>query len=246
MADPITGTTPTETVSTQGTGQTILGKSDQPVVSSDESILDVAGAEDKEALEADNKRILEADPASLSEEENAKRDGLIKAKDEAKAKALADEKAKGVPDKYDIKPPEGVALDPAVMDKVMPVFKQLGLTNNQAQKMVDLHTELLREINSKGESNFKAFLESSAKETMDALGANAKAELAFVAKVKNLFSPATLEILNSSGMGNQKSFIMDLAKIGRMFAEEKNVDTGKSSAGGSDAAEKLFPNMKKS
>lgn len=244
MADPITNAATTSTEAT-GNETTVLGNSDQPVISKDETILDAAGAEEKAALEAENKRLLDADPATLSPEDVAKREGLVKEQEAAKAKALAAEKAKGVPEKYEIKAPEGVELDPVVIGKITPIFKEVGLTNAQAQKMVDLHTELLKEINDKAATNFKSFLESSAKETMDALGNNAKAELAYVAKVKNLFSPETLEILNASGMGNQKSFIFDLAKIGRMFSEEKLVDTGKGSAGQMDAAEKLYPNMKK-
>lgn len=237
-ATTTTEATPVENITS------VLTTSDQPVVSKDESVLDVAGTAEKAAVEAENKRLIESDPTKLNPEEAVKREGLVKQQEEVKAKALAEEKAKGVPEKYDIKAPEGVTLDQAKMDAATAVFKAEGLTNKQAQQMVNLFAAQTKLLNDESATNFKSFMENSAKETMEALGANAKSELAFVAKVKNILSPETIELLSASGMGNQKSFIMDLAKIGRMFSEEKNVDTGKGSAGGKSAADILYPNMK--
>ena len=114
-----------------------------------------------------------------------------------------------------------------------------------AQKLIDLDIGLRKEDAERSNVAFKQFLDDSAKETMTALGANAKQELAYVAKVKAHFSPETIELMNSSGMGNIKSFIFDLAKIGRLLSEEKFVDTGKGSAGGEDVAKKLYPTMEK-
>ena len=44
-----------------------------------------------------------------------------------------------VPDKYDFKAPEGQTIDPAVIEKATPIFKELGLTNDAAQKLVDFY-----------------------------------------------------------------------------------------------------------
>ena len=239
--------TPAATTSTEApaSSTSVLSNADQPVISKDDSILDVAGQQDKAEKEADAQRLLKADPATLTPEDVAKRDGLVKADEEAKAKALEAEKAKGVPEKYDIKAPEGVTLNEARIAEATEIFKANGLTNKQAQEMVNLFVKQTAVAQKEAEDTFNAFKENSAKETMEALGANAKTELNFVAKVKNMFSPETVEILSASGMGNQKSFIMDLAKIGRLFSEERNVDTGKGSAGGKDIADVLYPNYNK-
>jgi hypothetical protein len=45
--------------------------------------------------------------------------------------------AKVVPDKYEFKAPEGHTLDAAAIEAVTPIFKELGLTQEQAQKLVD-------------------------------------------------------------------------------------------------------------
>ena len=243
MPDPIVtpATTPTEAAAAPAS---VLATSDQPIVGQGESILDTAGAQEKIEQEAESKRLLAADPATLSPEDFTKREAVVKAQEAAKAKALADEKAKGVPEKYEFKLPEGMTLDQARMDKVTPIFKDAGLTNIQAQKMVDLWLTEMKGVKDTQDAEFKSFLDSSAKETMAALGTTAKAELAYVAKVKNLLSKETIELLSTSGMGNQKAFILDMAKIGKMFSEEKLVDTGKTAAPSKDAASVLYPNMK--
>jgi len=234
-------TTPTESVAQES----IVATADQPVVTSNESVLDVAGSQEKAAQEAENSKLLAADPKTLSPENVTKRDGLLKAKEEADKKAILEQRMKGVPEKYDIKEPEGVKLQPERMTPVYAEFKKMGLTNDQAQGMVNLFVAQQKMNAEESATTFKNFLKTSADETMKALGSNAKTELAYVAKVKNYLSPETLDILNSSGMGNIKCFIQDLAKIGRMFSEEKNVDTGKGSGTSNDPASKLFPNLAK-
>lgn len=42
------------------------------------------------------------------------------------------------PDKYDFKAPEGQKLDAGAIEEATPVFKELGLDNAQAQRLVDL------------------------------------------------------------------------------------------------------------
>ena len=221
MADePITGTNPNEPV----VEESLLGTADQPVVSEDESVLDTAGAEEKAAREAEDKRLLETKDTELKPEEVTRKAELVKAKQEEADKKAAEIRAKGVPEKYELKPPEGMTLDEDRLAKVTPVFKKLGLTNEQAQGLSDYYSEMQKEQAATNEATLKDWREKSSKETMDALGANAKTELAYVAKVKNLLSKETIEALNASGIGNMKHFIYDMAKVGRLFSEEHLVD----------------------
>jgi hypothetical protein len=238
------------TTSTEAEGATqeapsVLSGSDQPVVSKEESILDVAGTQEKAEIEAENKRLIEADPATLTPEDVTKRDVAVKAKEAADAKALAESKAKGVPAEYNIVPPEGITLNPERLVSVKAAFKENGLTQDQAQAMVNLFVAQSKVANAEAEQTFKTFMEDSAKETMAALGNTAKTELAYVAKIKNLLSPETIDLLSSSGMGNQKSFIFDLAKIGRLISEERNVDTGRTASSNKSPADILYPSMNK-
>ena len=186
------------------------------------SILD--GAIDEAGL-AENKRILEADPKTLKPEELETRKELEEAK---KAEA-----AKSVPEKYEVKLPEGMEKDTGLLDKITPVFKEIGITGEQAQKIVDVYAPYVKqqfEAKAKAfqeaqEVNFKNFLESEKKNTMDKLGADAKNQLIFAAKSRDRFlSKETQELLNAAGIANNHSFISDLIRMGKAISEEKLVE----------------------
>lgn len=215
-------TTETPATTTTEAETSVLSTADQPIVSEGESVLDTAGAEQKAAREAEDKRIMEADDKTLKPEEVTRKAELVKAKQDEADKKLAEIKAKGVPDKYEIKPPEGMTLDQVTLDKVTPVFKEIGLTNVQAQKLSDLYTSLTQEVATASDLKFKTWNEANVKETMSL--PNIKEELKSVAKVKGLYSPETIEALNASGIGNLKCFILDSAKIGKLFSEEHLVN----------------------
>ena len=55
---------------------------------------------------------------------------------EVKAEAKA-EPGK-VPEKYELKAPEGYTIDPKVVEEATPIFKELGLSQDQAQKLTDI------------------------------------------------------------------------------------------------------------
>jgi hypothetical protein len=245
-----TATTTTEAV-VPVVEESIISKADQPIVSEGESVLDTAGAEEKAAREAEDKRIMEADEKTLKPEEVTYKAELVKAKQDATDKQAAEIRAKGVPEKYDIKTPEGLTLDETALTKVTPVFKELGITNLQAQGLVNYFGQVMKDQTAIQEATFKNWNEGNVKETMSALGANSKIELAYVAKVKNMFSPETIEALNASGIGNLKSFILDMAKVGKLFSEEHLVNDRTtrrpSTSGGTneEIAEKFYPNMNK-
>lgn len=54
-----------------------------------------------------------------------------------KTKPAEPAKPSTAPEKYDFKAPEGKALDQAAIDAYTPIFKEMGLTQDQAQKLVD-------------------------------------------------------------------------------------------------------------
>ena len=60
---------------------------------------------------------------------------------EPKVEPKADDKpiAPTVPEKYDFKAPEGQSLDAALVERATPIFKELGLTQDAAQKLVDFY-----------------------------------------------------------------------------------------------------------
>jgi hypothetical protein len=83
---------------------------------------------------AEEERRAKLSPEDLKKEDDTKAEEAAK-----KAKEEADGKA---PEKYaDFKVPEGVEADKALLDETTPVFKEIGLSQASAQKMIDLFAE---------------------------------------------------------------------------------------------------------
>jgi len=91
--------------------------------------------------------------------------------------------------------------------------------------MVDAYIGIQKAQIESQETAFNKFVVDSKHETIEALGANYKQEMAFAAKVKERYlSKETMEKLNASGLANDKDLISDLIKIGRDISEDKLVE----------------------
>jgi hypothetical protein len=63
------------------------------------------------------------------------------AADDTTDEAKGDTEAAEVPETYTFEMPEGMELDQGLLDKATPTFKELGLTNEQASKLVGIYAE---------------------------------------------------------------------------------------------------------
>lgn len=169
-------------------------------------------------------------------------------KEEKKEEAPA--VAKVVPEKYEFKVPEGMTIDAGLVEKVTPVFKEIGLSQEQAQKMVDAYAPYVK---SQMESQQKALSDGYKKivddwkvETQKELGADSKAKLAIAAKAINRFgTPKLREVLNETGLGNHKEVVNLLIKVGTLLGEDHFVEPNKQGTGTSQEAflRKHYPTM---
>ncbi len=231
----------------------------------DKSILDEAGKEAQAAQEAEEKRILEADETTLNDADKGKKAEIVKRNEDKKLLETPDDqldqagkdkkaalvkakdeatKANAVPadGKYTFKVPEGMTLDEGFVAEISPVLKELNITQAGAQKLADVYAKKLAALDDAAAANFKANVEAWRKETYEALGNEAKERLTFVAKVRDrLLSVETREILNSAGIANCKSLILDLEKIGRLISEDSIPPASPVSPDSKDAASVLYP-----
>ena len=204
------------------------------------TLLGEAGGEDQQAELEEEKRLLETEDEDLSEEGKLKKAELIKKKE-------IDAKNKEVPEKYEFKLPEGMVLDKALADKISPIFKEMKIPQEDAQKLVDIYSEHVKAVSDAQSAAFQQFLQDSYKETVSALGSNYKEQLKYVAKVRDRFlSEETQEMLDASGLSNNKAFILDLIKLGKLISEDKAVSGKKETpVSGKTAAELLYPQQGK-
>lgn len=185
----------------------------------------------------------EPDP-SKSDEENA----AAKAEHD-KTKPATDDKADKVPEdgKYDLKMPDGVELDAELAEALGPEFKDLGLTNAQAQKLVDKYIGIQQARAAKQSEEFGNLVTGwaeTAKKDPEIGGDKWDASvLAARRAVDQLGTPALKEYLNASGGGNHPELIRFMAKAGAMIQEDNPASGG---AGGKgqpvDPAHVIFAN----
>jgi hypothetical protein len=155
----------------------------------------------------------------------------------------------GAPEKYaDFTLPEGVTLDKALIDKAQPLFKELGLTQDAAQKLVTLQAEGskagMEAVVKAAEVQRVAFLESEKLATIKALGPDYQKELGFAAKALDKFGgPELRKLMDDTGFGMNLQMAKFMISIGKAMAE--GTMPGPSQAGPVDGQDlrHMFPSM---
>ncbi len=156
-------------------------------------------------------------------------ESLLSAKDEAKTK-------NGAPEKYeDFTAPDGYELDKATLEKAVPIFKELGLSQEAAQKLVDFYADISKADAESQQNRFREMVTGWRTESMNLPEFKGKLEkggpvLTAVAKVIDDFGPelaaAFRETMDLTGVGNHPVFLKAMYKIAGQLAEPRHVAGG--------------------
>lgn len=197
------------------------------------------------------------DGKSVLNQKEAPKEGEAKTEEGKKEEAKA-----GVPDKYEYKLPEGYSLDPKTKDKADAVFKELGLPQEGAQKLVDMYRELTTEA---FQAPYKAYQDTVAgwlKEAQDhpdlrgKLGPGQEVNVR-IAKLIDGFPDQKLasdfrEAMDISGIGNHPAFIRAFDYVAKQLTEGGHVAGNGPGPGGQNrpgadarpgAAATMWPNL---
>jgi hypothetical protein len=160
-----------------------------------------------------------------------------------------------VPEKYEFQVPEGMALDTVLVDKISPVFKDIGLSQDQAQKLVDAYAPYVKTQVEAQQQESLNFLETQKAEwkaeTLKYLGGDSKEKLAQSAKFINKFTDSkeeaqqVREMLEVSGLGNYAPMVKMFIKAGKLVIEDNFVEPNKQNSGGEASIDEMYPSMKK-
>lgn len=199
------------------------------------------------------------DPKSPPTEKSTTPDPTLAAKDPPKDPAKAEPAV--VPEKYELKAPEGFEVDPDFIDKATPVLKELGITNEGAQKLFDIVQGKVTNAKSEIIDAYETMRDGWRKEMVaDKELGNGKDDLAPAVK-QNIaaainFLPAELQTpfkdaMNLTGAGDNPAFVKALNHLGKQFREGTPVTPGKPSplgqkppgAGPKSAAAAIYPNL---
>lgn len=195
---------------------------------------------------------LEAEPSLLNQKEPPK--------SEAKTE---EKKAEGAPESYaDYTMPEGFTLDPAVKTKADGLFKELGLSQEGAQKAVDMFRELTTEAFNQPFKTYQEMREGWRNESLNhpelkgKLGPGQEVNVRIAKMLDSLpdqaLSTDFKRVMDETGAGDHPAFVRVLNHFAKQLTEGAHV-TGNGptkasqSAPGSappTAAAALWPNLK--
>lgn len=154
-----------------------------------------------------------------------------------------EQKPEGAPEKYEFKPAEGQELDAAALEQFEPIARELNLTNEQAQKMVDLYgTKIMPMVQQQQAEAWQKTTEQWAadvKADKEIGGDNLTGNLSAAQRALAQFgTPKLKEYLEGTGLGNHPELVKAFVKVGKAMSEDGMV-TGKES-GQRSAAEVLY------
>ena len=156
-----------------------------------------------------------------------------------------------VPEKYEFKLPEGVTLDETSLALVTPAFKELGLSNEQAQKLVDLQMTLNKSNEDAYAHKFDQYVEDLKVEAKAYFGTKLPEVMRNMARARDMLLPKSAdgkehplqEKLRVRGLANDKDVIELFDKIGRTIGEGKFIQGNKSAPAKGKSGETMEQNQ---
>ncbi|MGM8835692.1 peptidase [Enterobacter hormaechei subsp. steigerwaltii] len=153
-----------------------------------------------------------------------------------------EQKQEGAPEKYEFTAGEGVELDADALKDFEPVARDLNLTNEQAQKLVDAYPKILAGVQQRQAEAWQKQTEGwaeSVKADKEIGGDKLTANLSAAQRALDQFgTPELKEYLNATGLGNHPDLVKTFVKIGKAMSEDGMVDG--SNQGQRSAAEVLY------
>ncbi|PTN60545.1 peptidase [Klebsiella pneumoniae] len=157
-------------------------------------------------------------------------------------KTEKEQKQEGAPEKYEFQAGDGVELDAEALKDFEPVARELNLTNEQAQKLVDAYPKILAGVQQRQADAWQAQTEewaATVKADKEIGGDKLTANLGVAQRALDTFgTPELKEYLNGTGLGNHPELVKAFIKVGKAMSEDGMV-TGKES-GQRSAAEVLY------
>ncbi len=137
----------------------------------------------------------------------------------------------GAPEVYDLKAPEGMEFDTAAFEAAEPVLRELGLSNDAAQKLVSTYAEkIMPQLAERANAAITQRAADQRREWADAFaadaefgGANKDRTVADAARAFDHYGlkkgEGLRQLLDESGLGNHPDLIRFVARVGRDLDE---------------------------
>lgn len=153
------------------------------------------------------------------------------------------------PDTYaDFALPDGVTVDESLLAKATPIFRELGLTQEQAQKLVDLQAEQVQASSQSQVDAFNQLMTDWREKSINdkEFGGDKFEENIKVAKsaIDKFGTPELKQLLEEHGVGNHPEVIRFMVKVGKLTAEDVPGAGDNPTSKEQDRVSLLYPNDK--
>lgn len=149
------------------------------------------------------------------------------------------------PDKYEFKAPDGREFDAQVLEQFSEVAKELKLSQDDAQKMIDKIAPALAEKQQRVMAEARQNWVESVKTDKEFGGEKLGENIGVAKKALDAFgTPELRALLNESGLGDHPEIIRAFYRAGKAISEDGRIVTGGKPQGKpEDPAKRLFPNQ---
>lgn len=142
--------------------------------------------------------------------------------------------------------PEGIEVDAELLSEFEPVFKELKLTQEQAQKLVDIQAKQVEAGRQSQVDAFNQLMQDWSEQSKsdkefggDKFGENVKIAQS---AVNQFGTPELKQLLEEHGVGNHPEVIRFMYKVGKLTQEDVPGNTGQQSSPALDRVSMLYPN----
>ncbi len=151
---------------------------------------------------------------------------------------------KVVPEKYDLKIPDGSPLGQAQLDKISQLAKEKGLSNEEAQALVDDKHAVVEDYKRQQDESVQSVKDgwiTSVKNDKEIGGENFNRSVELSKRVVEKFgSEKLVQELESTGLGNHPELVRAFSRIGKAMDADKWIPAGNPGAGKKSTAQKLY------
>jgi hypothetical protein len=160
------------------------------------------------------------------------------------AKPEAKVEPTGAPEKYELKAPEDAAMDEAGIASFSELAKELNLTQDAAQKMIDKMAPAMQARQADAMQAAKAKWAEESTTDAEFGGQKLTENVAIADKALTQFgTPELRTLLKESGLGNHPEIIRAFYRAGKAISEDGSFVNGNKGATTETAAQRMYPNM---
>jgi len=164
--------------------------------------------------------------SKLSEDDRKKEDETFLTEKQKKEQAKAEaEKANVIPEKYEFKLPESMEMDTTLLSEVEPIFKEIGLTQDKAQKVIDAYVakvlpSYVKQQTATWEAQKASWVESVKADKEIGGDKFAKAVEDANRVLNTLGTPELKKAFNDYGLGNHPEFVRVFSRMAANMKED--------------------------